>query len=590
MVIDLFDDMMQPKLAQVFSVTDAPAKVDTKGKANAAAAPAADSSASNVKLLKTIQASSTAANATSILSSSFDKVAIARAIDGLLFPCVTENGANLTLTFEEYDRTAAELAGGAYTGTGNRDSLGSAVTDMNGNYIFRFQFGMTFPFLEDIGDIAPGENILTALLPDVIVKEVSFSPYQVNYESAPYWNIPNLKRIDICMPESAVQVTSSCFNGNLIGQLGNVFIGGNQNSGDQTDAMHLTRSGFSNYLAPDGKISVNSLLAGFSVECASWGGMIDLKGCMYDVSQSFAQNNIHWYTIKIRRSTTANWNFVNESYLHPKFHNRNLPNYIGDPVGPFFPNVGGSLTGTTPAYINIQREVYTGNANMDWDFDSIDRFMQLHTDLYDVVSGVRTPGTFYLQVDGYDGSGNIIASDLIALYIHNLDLNFQLAGPVITDASVVNAGCGLYRLTDAQLKTPVQLQFKANDPYGFVDNYDLTMSRCPSPMIALHVIDPAGIADTPSGATTLKAGSNALNVHAGCPGYTGTIIDFSTSGLVTVDIVPAAAEDGWLKAAEYFTVYGFELTANKRVTNGYNTGLSSTYVNTGQIMMERLNP
>ena len=51
-----------------------------------------------------------------------------------------------------------------------------------------------------------------------------------------------------------------------------------------------------------------------------------------------------------------------------------------------------------------------------------------------------------------------------------------------------------------------------------------------------------------------------------------------------------AHADGWIKDGEYFTVYSFALTANQRVTNGYNTGLSSTYQAYGQIMMERLTP
>jgi hypothetical protein len=51
------------------------------------------------------------------------------------------------LTFEEYDRTLVEQAGGPYTGTGNRRLLGDTITDMFGNYVFRFSFDMTFPGL-----------------------------------------------------------------------------------------------------------------------------------------------------------------------------------------------------------------------------------------------------------------------------------------------------------------------------------------------------------------------------------------------------------------------------------------------------------
>jgi len=60
--------------------------------------------------------------------------------------------------------------------------------------------------------------------------------------------------------------------------------------------------------------------------------------------------------------------------------------------------------------------------------------------------------------------------------------------------------------------------------------------------------------------------------------------------MVSVQIEPPALGDGWIKAGEYFTIYSFALTARQRVTNGYNTGLSSLYQTYSQIMMERLNP
>ena len=171
--------------------------------------------------------------------------------------------------------------------------LGDAITDMNGNYIFKFSFDMTFPGLEDSYDIAPGENVDVVMYPDLIVKIVEYSPFRVRYESAPFYNIPNIKRIDLCLPESEVHVSSTCFNGNLIGSLGNVFIGGNQNTLHSTSIPALTRSGFSNFLESTGKISVNSSLAGFNVECAALGGTIDITGCMYDASKSATENKIN---------------------------------------------------------------------------------------------------------------------------------------------------------------------------------------------------------------------------------------------------------------------------------------------------------
>jgi hypothetical protein len=580
-VFDLSSEATQPKTAvkYVRKLTD-----DKKRDSKAAAEKTSDFSASNFMMVK----SDTSRQFAGSLSAADLHIGLAKDIGALIMPCFTDPGSNLTLTFEEYDRTAAELAGGAHTGEGNRRLLGDTITDMNGNYIFRFSFDMSFPELEDSADIAGGEDVNTVMFPDVIVKIVEYSPFQVWYESAPFYNIPNLKRIDLCLPESTVHVPSACFNGNLIGSLGNVFIGGNQNTTGSTSAAATQRHGYSNFLESTGKISVNSSLAGFSIECAAWGGTIDMKGCMYDLAKSAADNDINWYTIRIRRAGTSGWQYISQNYKHPKFSKRNLPNYTGDDVGPFYPNVGGVLNGTTPAYINIQREIFANG--IDWEFSNFDRYMQLSTALYDVVAGVRTPGKFYVRVDGYSNAGALVpgATDLVALFIHNNGLNFQLTGPVLDDPAILLEPCGLYRLTDLQMKTPLLFSFKANDSFGFVNNYALSMGRCPGTSLDLNSNIDASF--TITGSHSFPGGSNPVNVHSSCPGYTGTLNDYSTAGLVSVQINPTVSGDGWIKPGEYFTIYSFALTAYQRVTNGYNSGLSGQYQAYSQIMMERLNP
>jgi len=515
---------------------------------------------------------------------------LAKIIEGLKLNCITEAGSGLTLNFEEYDRTAAELTGGPYTGTGNRRALGGTATDMFGNYIFRFRFDMTVPGLEDSGDIALGENVDTIIYPDVIVKIMGYSPIEIRYESAPYYNVPNFKRINLCLPESKIRVTSACFNGNLIGSLGNVFIGGTQNTAGSTSVAATTRHGASNYLESTGIISVNNSLASFSVECAAWGGIIDMFGCMYDHAKTAANNKIRWYTIQIRRSGTG-WTYVSENYKHPLHHKAidaiTYPGYIGDDVGPFYPPALGG--GTIPAYKNIQREVVVDG--VDWRNDKLDRLMILNTTLYDKVLGETTPGKFYVRVDGYDVAGNLVAgaTDLIALYIHNLGLKFGLKDLKLDDPAIVNAGCGLLRLTNAQLKTPMLFQFQASDPYGFVDNYALTMGRCPGTPLNLESNIEAGF--TINGSHTFPGGSNAANHHLHspvCPGYKGTQDDYSDAGMIEVSMQPTAVGDGWIKNGEYFTIYSFGLTASQRVTNGYNSAMSGTYQAYGQIMMELL--
>lgn len=580
-VFDLTNEATQANTALQYTRS---APVETKKNLKAADETVSAFAASNFQLIS----STPAVASKQILAQSAENISLAKNIGGLYRYCLSGPGSNLTLTFEEYDRTGSELLGGAYTGTGDRRLLGDTITDMNGNYIFRFSFDMTFPGLEDASDVGPGEDINTVLYPDVIVKVTGYSPFQVLFESAPYYNIQNLRRIDLCLPESTVHVSSACFNGNLIGSLGNVFLGGNQNTLASTSATSLRRYGDSNYLESNGVISVNSSLAGFHVECAAWNGTIDMRGCMYDASKTAVDNKIRWYTIRVNRAGTSGWTYVSQNYKHPKFSKRNLPNYIGDDVGPFYPAVGGTLNGVVPAYMNIQRQIFVDG--IDWEFSNFDRYMQLNTALYDVIAGITTPGTFYVRVDGYDAAGAHVsnATDLIALYIHNRGLQFQMTGAILNDPAIVSGGCGLYRLTDAQMKTPIVFSFEANDPYGFVNAYSLGVGRCPGTALDLNANIEGDF--TITGSHTFPGGSNPANVHDTCPGYKGTQDDYSNPGLVSVEIQPTLAGDGWIKTGEYFTIYSFGLTASQRVTNGYNTGTSSPNPISSQIMMERLNP
>ncbi|MDQ3022634.1 MAG: hypothetical protein M3R36_19030 [Bacteroidota bacterium] len=212
-------------------------------------------------------------------SLNYDKIELGKFVEASRLLCYTEPGSNVTLSFEEYDRSSSELAGGPYTGSGDRTSLGSAITDMNGNYIFLFTQTLGELFEEIFNDIGSGENFFVQVRPDVIVKVNQTSPvFATVFESAPYFNIGHLKRVDICLPREKVSPSSLCFNGNLIGGLGNVFIGGNQNVNASTSPVALDRSGYNNHLRPSGKITVHNFQAGFPAECSCWVGSVDVKG------------------------------------------------------------------------------------------------------------------------------------------------------------------------------------------------------------------------------------------------------------------------------------------------------------------------
>ena len=577
LVLDLFGEALQPKTT--FSVQPLEAE-PVRTKASSKNAVEAETS---FRVEKNVSARSLATESV-FAASRFD---IAKSIDKFFRVCRKDPGTGLTLTFEEYDRTVFEQAGGPYTGTGDRRLLGDTITDMFGNYIFRYSFDMTFPNLEDADDTFPGQSVNEFAYPDVIVKVTGLASWDVQYESAPYYNIPNLRRINLCLPRSRVKIPASCANGNLIGSLGNVFIGGDQNTSASTAPAALTRYGNGNFLEPTGVVTVGSGLADFTAECAAWTGVIDIFGCIYDETKALADNRIKWYTIRIRRAGVANWTYVSENYKHPKFSKRNLPGYTGDDVGPFPRTIAGMPN--TPAYKNIRHELHTGGADTDWENAHIDRLIKLHTGLYDIDNGEHKPGKFYVQINGYDDAGSLVAgkTDLVALFIHNKGLDVRLTELQVTDPAVDFVGCGLYRLEDTQNRTPISISFIAEDtaeistgvPLGFVNGYSLTVSRCPAPMIGLQ----ESVTSLPLPGLGVIAQGTSTSTHNSCAGFTGT-------GLRTVVFEPGATEDGWIKEAEYFSIYSFTLSARQRVTNGYNSGLSGSYDRFGQIMMEKINP
>jgi hypothetical protein len=365
-----------------------------------------------------------------------------------------------------------------------------------------------------------------------------------------------------------------------------VFIGGNQNTAGSLAA--LDRSGNFNHLRPDGKISVHNIQAGFTAECACWVGLIDVKGCMYNTQRSQSDPIIRHYTIRYSKDG-VNWQPVTESYLHPIFSKRNLPNYNGDLVGPFPATlqVDGVPTPNVPSYKNIQAEVFFDG--IDWEFTNLDRYMQLYSSIY---QGTQ-PGTVYFKVEGYDASGNLVpgAKDLIALYIDNNPLGFSLDEVWFTPdgSNIIEAECNLYRMKEASLNTPLKIKFKANDQWGFLDHYALSITRCQGSIEVVEKYLGIQTAPPPPGKSS---GSNPGNTDGnGCPGYLGTLEIAKFGDLdsheITYSPKPVPTKK-WLESTESYTVYYVDLKAQKRETNGYNSGLSGEYVNSAQFAVERI--
>ena len=103
----------------------------------------------------------------------------------------------------------------------------------------------------------------------------------------------------------------------------------------------------------------------------------------------------------------------------------------------------------------------------------------------------------------------------------------------------------------------------------------------------MDVTSPSIIAGTKS-AGILAAGSNPGNTDSNaCPGYTGTLGDFSNTGFVDVQLQPSALEGGWLRTGEQFAVISIGLKAAMRKTNGYNSGIEDNYISSGAFYIER---
>ncbi len=125
-----------------------------------------------------------------------------------------EPAPGLLLRFQRYTRSPAERHDGApYTGGGGREHLGQAMTDEQGNYLFRFQH------------VAEGRSAIEQR-PDLIV-QVLGTGLRVRFESAPYDNVANLRRIDLCVPATRAQASRAAsaaeeqLNNLMNGQLNN---------------------------------------------------------------------------------------------------------------------------------------------------------------------------------------------------------------------------------------------------------------------------------------------------------------------------------------------------------------------------------
>ncbi len=458
-----------------------------------------------------------------------EKMAIASIADKVssIYFCDVEAAPGLLLNFQEYDRTDAEKLGGPYTGTGSREGLGVAVTDEQGNYIFHFSRSLA-DFADEALDVAAGENLTVQLRPDVII-QVLGTAFEVDFETAPYFNIPNLYRIDLCIPRDEVHPAQPCGGDRTIQRIGDIIV------------LNSALSGHPNTLDADGRITCRNANAPVT-DCAGWRGSLRLYACL--------GKKVTYYTLRYKRIGID----VDFSFVAEEFKLNYIPDfgvgYTGTPVGPTLRSVhvdGGSAV-TVQTY-----ESHEGDSN--W----IENDLKLILNSY-LYRPAENPGSVDFKIQGYDSTGKLVAGtdDTIRLYIHN---QYYMSGrpnnskgdiASITMGATTLGDCALFVLTDPA--APLTVRYRAVDPAGFLYGWGLSVTRGNNTNIPVAV-------DSGVVPKTFATALNPCDFRGTRDEPTADLDDYVLTAL-------KPASGNWLPTGQNFCAFAFTLTANDRVTDG----------------------
>ncbi len=514
------------------------AQVKSRRPATAKKAAAVENEAINLQAatVKALQASTRSVSVNSAplnLSSESltktEKFALANIADKYksIFSCDVEAAPGLLLNFQEYDRTDSEKLGGAYTGTGSREGLGIAVTDEIGNYIFHFSRSLS-DFADEALDVASGESLSTQIRPDVIV-QVLGTGLEVDFETAPYFNIPNLIRVDLCIPREKVHPAQPCGGDRTIQRLGDVIV------------LHSALSGHPNTLDADGRITCRNANAPVT-DCAGWRGSLRLYACL--------GKTVVYYTVRFKRiGIDSDFDFVSE-----QFKLNHIPDfaigYTGTPVGSTLRSVhvDGGAAVVKPTYENHEND-------SNW----IENDLKLILNSY-LYRPAENPGSVDFKIEGYDSGGNRVAGtdDTIRLFIHN---QYYMSGrpnnskgdiASITMGVTTLGDCALFTLSDP--RAALTVRYRAVDPTGFLHSWGLSVTRGNNVNIPVSVA--SGV--TPKSFATAASPCN----------FRGTRDELSADvdDYVLTALQPTSGN--WLPDGQNFCAFAFTLTANDRVTDG----------------------
>jgi len=473
----------------------------------------------------------------------YDRASLADLVGKLQWRCSVDDLPGFVLRFSEYDRTETELSGGGYTGDGPREELGLAVTDRNGNYIFRFSRSAADFFTEGTYDTAAGEDPLVQMMPDVIAELLdSTAPDGVAHETAPFWNIPSpLKRINICIPCSKVRrPVTECTGTHRFESVGRIRIGIPANTFDSSGRITATDS--------SGNVP--------QARCAAWENTLDLNGCLGD------HKTVKYYTLRYRRYTSgtgwSSWEFYQEPFK--LFKTAVMDNVQ---IGPFDRNlevVNGNPLVTVKAYDNVQG---------DYDWASSEWALRASVNTNKAPFGGHI-GPVEFRIQGYDAAGQQVADPRIStirLYLDNTRPDFLIDSVMLGEQEEGDTPCGVFTLAGEPVPAVMTVRFKAIQEQGFVHSYELYVRKGNLPSF------PVNTTSGPMGETSAQL-SNAY-VHTGgspCSALVGTRPPDEMTAVgdyATAYITPQSPD--WLEAGQTVCAFAIKLNCYKRVTNGYNT-------------------
>ena len=445
------------------------------------------------------------------------------------FACNVEPIAEALLRFVEYDRTDEELAGDPYTGFGDRETLGVTATDEFGNYVFAFPRTLDQIVDEAFNDVPAGGDATIGARPDLIIQFAETPDGIALHETAPYYDIPNVRRIDLCIPADAL-LPKPCRGDRVLQYLGDI---------------PIVTNPFSK-LRPDGTVSnLPGTEAGPIVRHAAWRGTVDIFGCFEGTTTPVTH-----YTMEVRYDGQA-WTYLNVPASGLRQQGTAVwttESYGADPAS-LHVN-GASLPAVNvPAYRNIELE--TG-----WSLYVEHLKARVNVASYLPGTLARSVGTVSFRIRGFDAAGNPVAGayDTVTMLVDN-----EPATGEIESIAVAGGGdpgdCALLEIPSAG--APLDIRLRATDPDGFLDAWSLTAVRGSNHAVGL--VDGAT-----SGPVGGAYGDAAPFRFHGTSEITGADLD----GFVTLSVTPTNGD--WLQG-EDFCAFSFELDLTDRTTNGKST-------------------